>query len=158
MMKKYIYLLILFLMLSCSTTKKTTAEKQEQTTQASEVSNSQEQKEETTIMWKFPNDTTFLQNSSFFLTPLSDCEQAEKNKTMPSWGYINITKKASNNEVKKENTISQEQEKKKGQIKTVKETTVNWFLSAVLAFLIVFLCQCVINRKKIAQIFASLKK
>lgn len=158
MMKKYIYLLILFLMLSCSTTKKTTAEKQEQSTQTSEVSNSQEQQEETTIIWKFPNDTTFLQNNSFLLTPLSDYEQASKNKTMPSWGYLKITKKASNNEVKKENTTTQTQEKQKGQIKTVKETTINWFLSAVLAFLIVFLCQCVINRKKIAQIFASFKK
>ena len=158
MMKKYIYLLILFLMLSCSSTKKTTAEKQEQSTQTSEVSNSQEQQEETTIAWKFPNDTTFLQNNSFFLTPLSDCEQDNKNKTMPSWGYLKITKKASNNEVKKENATSQAQEKQKGQIKTVKETTINWFLSAVLAFLMVFLCQCVINRKKIAQIFASFGK
>lgn len=157
-MKKYIYLLILFLMLSCSTTKKTTTEKQEQSTQTSKISNSQEQQEETTIIWKFPNDTTFQQNNSFFLTPLSDCEQGSKTKKMPSWGYLKITKKASNNEVKKENTTSQAQEKQKGQIKTVKETTVNWFLSAVLAFLIVFLCQCVINRKKIAQIFASYKK
>lgn len=157
-MKKYIYLLILFLMLSCSTTKKTTAEKQEQSTQTSEVSNSQEQKEETTIIWKFPNDTTSLQNNSFFLTPLNDCDTSSRNKTMPSWGYLKITKKASNNEVKKENAINQTQEKAKGQIKTVKETTINWFLSAVLAFLIVFLCQCVINRKKIAQIFASFKK
>lgn len=158
MMKKYIYLLILFLMLSCSTTKKTTTERQEQSTQTSEVSNSKEQQEETEIIWKFPNDTTFQQNNSFFLTPLSDCESKSKNKTMPSWGYLKITKKASNNELKKENDTSQAQEKQKGQIKTTKKTTINWFLSAVLAFLIVFLCQCVINRKKIAQIFASYKK
>ena len=156
-MIKYFYLTILFLMLSCSTTKKAIAESKEQERQTIKEEKNQEEEEETTIVWHFPQDTIFQQNKAWLLNPLPlDSSTSTKHK-MPSYGYIKITKKASSNDSKQEVTTSNKNQEKTSKASTQNKTTINWFLSVMMAFILLFICQCVINRKKIAKLFASYK-
>lgn len=118
--------------------------------------------EETSVAWFFSSDS--LMGFCPWLTlPLNSdsvpMASSSSKSALPQFGFISIKKQNMSNinsyDKKASSTVVNDNSKKTEKLVGYK---INWFLSAVMAVIIFFFCQCVAKTKIIPKIFGGFKK